>query len=143
MTRLLIVFSLLILLFAGCGHVDVPTEEPEGPGVWQFDFWGDVTWTLYARIVDNTISEKDLSGEITDSTHGPGKFNVEYMKATVEDGILTGEIKGNAVVQGIASWVNVSFSGKISDVEAQGDWSAERMRIIGPAYGQWRCVRQQ
>jgi len=66
---------------------------------------------------------------------------VDYMRATVEDGILSGEIKGTAVVQGMASWVNISFSEKISDGEGQGDWSAER--IIGPAYGKWRCVRQQ
>ena len=141
MKGLTIFFSLLLLLSTGCGHVDVPTEEPEGPNVWQFDFWGDVTWTLYARIVDDTIAEEDLSGEITNSTHGPGRFNVDYMRGTVKDGILTGEIKGNAVVEVGASWVNISFSGDISDEEGQGDWSAER--IIGPAYGKWRCVRQK
>jgi hypothetical protein len=141
MKKLLILFSLLLLLSTGCGHVDVPTEKPTGPDVWQFDFWGDVTWTLHARLVENSISEKDLSAEITASTHGPGSFDVDYMRATVADGILSGEIKGYAVVQGGATWVNISFSGEISDTEGEGDWSAER--IIGPAYGQWRCVSQQ
>ena len=141
MKGLVIFFSLLFLLSTGCGHVAVPTEAPEGPNVWQFDFWGDVTWTLYAHIIDDSIAEEDLGGEITDSTHGPGSFHADYMKATVKDGVLSGEIKGNAVVQGMASWVNITFSGMISDAEGQGDWSAER--IIGPAYGKWRCARQQ
>ena len=135
MKKLLICLSFFLIFSPGCGHVDV---TPEGPNVWQFDFWGDVTWTLYARIIDNAISEENLSGDIKESTHGAGSFHVDYMKARVDNGILSGEIKGYAVVEGGASPVKISFSGKISDIEGQGTWSAKR--IIGPAYGDWRCV---
>ena len=135
MKKLVIFLSFLLMLFMGCGHVGV---TPEVTDAWQFDFSGDVTWTLYARIIDNAISEKDLKSDIKQSTHGPGSFHVDYMKARVEDGLLQGEIKGFAIVEGGASPVKISFSGKISDTEGQGEWSAER--IIGPAYGDWRCI---
>ncbi len=133
--KLVIFLSFLPMLFMGCGHVVV---TPEAVDVWQFDFSGDVTWTLYARIIDNAISEKNLKGDISQSTHGPGSFQIYYMKARVENGLLHGEIKGFATVEGGASPVKISFSGKISDTEGQGEWSAER--IIGPAYGDWRCI---
>ena len=135
MKKLLICLSLFLIFSLGCGRVDV---KPEGTNVWQFDFWGDVTWTLYARIIDNAIFEENLSGDIKESTHGAGSFHIDYMKARVDNGILSGEIKGYAVVEGGASPVKIAFSGKISDIEGQGTWSAER--IIGPAYGDWRCV---